>query len=299
MSEIMEFYDRYIAARDVTRAYAGNLRRRIKKLVANAGSESVADVFTEANLNKVLQSLAELSPWTVRHYRGNMLALWNAAADEGLVPYPISRRIRRPKCPAQVVECFSHKEVQRILEASRTCFSYRMRTGVHSRQYWPTLIMLAWDTGLRRGDCWRFRKSWIKPDGSAHIVQSKTGKPTAVRLHAATIAELNKIPFDQACYWSGSIHNGGRFSRQFRDIRDAAGLTHGTFKWLRRSSGSYVELEQPGAGTKHLGHSDARMFAAHYDGKLGGHTAPMPPALELPSKPTPPTGETGDEYLFL
>lgn len=130
---------------------------------------------------------------------------------------------------------------------------------------------------MRRGDVWCFRRDSIRPDGSARLVQRKTGKIVTVRLRPSTVAALADVGGAQPLRWT---LNASFFGRHFKRIVVASGVGRGTFKFLRRSSGSYVELEQPGAGHKHLGHADAKVFARHYDARLGAHLLPLPPALD-------------------
>ncbi|QDT74423.1 tyrosine-type recombinase/integrase [Lacipirellula limnantheis] len=299
MSQISEFVERYIAARDVSDLYAKRLTWTSDRLATFAQSDSLEDCFNEILVNRFLSSWpSETSPRTVRSYRSDVLALWNAAADLDLVPYPVPRRIKRPKCPALVIDCFTVEEAKAILAQSHKCKPYPMKTGVCRRVYWPAVIALAWDTGLRRGDVWNFRKSWIRDDGSARVIQQKTGQSVTVRLHPSTIELLNRIPFDQATRWPGGA-NCPRFCKQFKDIARSAGVFRGTFKWLRRASGSYVELVQPGAGGKHLGHSSPQVFGQHYDARLTSAAAPMPPTLREESKAAPVVEFNPDEFAFL
>lgn len=279
MSEISDFVARYIAARDNSAQYCNNLRKRSTRLSKFIGSSDLAELFHEAKINEFLASLTDLSPRTVRSYRSDLLALWNAAADEDLVEYPRMRRIRRPKCPALIIDCYTVDEARAILAQARMCHPYVMRNGVNRRDYWPAVIQLAWDTGLRRGDVWAFRKSWIRPDRSARVVQRKTQKVVTVQLHESTIEALDRIPFDQATRWPGCKGNDNRFCAQFKAMVVASGVNRGTFKWLRRSSGSYCEMLQAGSGSKQLGHSSQQIFNQHYDARLGGHTGPMPPTI--------------------
>jgi hypothetical protein len=95
-------------------------------------------------------------------------------------------------------------------------------------------------------------------------------------LRPSTIAALDAVGLEEPCRW---MLDPSFFGRHFRAVAKAAGVNRGTFRFLRRSSGSYVELQQPGAGGKHLGHADGRTFGKHYDARLGDHDLPRPPEL--------------------
>jgi integrase len=296
---IQDFVEKYIAARDVSKTYVYRLRKVATKLTTFLGTSDVAEIFVEDNVNRFLASLTDASPFTVRSYRSDVLSLWNAAADHDLVAYPRMRRIRRAKCPQQVIECFSVDEVKALLAALPTVSGgHPLSNGVDRAVFWNAIIRLAWDTGLRRGDCWEFRKSWIRPDGTARVTQRKTRQVVTVRLHKSTVEALDAIPFDKATHWPGKVSNSSRFCSQFRCLLRRAGIRHGSFKWLRRASGSYVDAELPGAGYKHLGQSGQQVFKQHYDAGLAGHVGPMPPELG-DGVPLPNVDGIGDEFLFL
>lgn len=274
MITLSEFVTHYFAARSVTNGYRVNVARRVAKLEAFAGANDIEAVLSYDQVNGFLRQL-DRSPVTVRSYRTDFLSLWNYAADRNLVPYPIARRIFRPETPELLVECYTLEEVRAILGAARLLRgSYP--NGVGKARYWLGAISLAWDSGIRRGDVWRFRRDAVRPDGTFSQVQGKTGNVVRARLRASTIAALDAIGLPQPCRWT---LDPSFFGRHFRKLVKAAGVNRGSFKFLRRASGSYVEAQQPGAGHKHLGHSNASVFDKFYDAKLGGHTLPMPPEL--------------------
>jgi site-specific recombinase XerD len=273
---IFRLVERYILSRDVSQMYADRLQCRAAKLAKFAGTEGIDRLFTEDVVNGFLSSLA-LKPVTIRCYRTDIVSLWQAAADEDLVKYPRLRRIRRPKCDALVIECYTVNEARKLLQSARK-LTGEYPTGVQKWLYWTAAIMVAWDSGLRRGDIWNLRKSDIREDGTVRVVQHKTKQVVTARLRETTVKALSLIPYDKALYWAG---DPGYFGQHFRRIAEGAGVERGSFKWLRRSSASYVDLQMPGAGTKHLGHATPQIFTKHYDGKLGGHTLPLPPELDV------------------
>lgn len=275
MLTLSDFARRYGAARHVTQTYIDTLIRRAAALELHAGEKSLAGCLAESPINSFLRSLVR-RPATIRSYRTDIISLWHGAADLDLVPYPVLRRIYCPPVPAPLVECYSIDEVRALLTtAAKTVGAYP--NGVLKRRYWPAAIRLAWDSGLRRGDCWEFRMAAVRPDGTARVVQHKTGQVVTLRLRPSTVAALREIGGNQPLKWT---LNASFFGRHFKRLTEASGVGRGSFKFLRRSSGSYVELAQPGAGHKHLGHADAKVFSRHYDAKLGAHLLPLPPALD-------------------
>lgn len=273
---LADFARRFTDSRELNPDYAATLRSRAAAFQRQAGESRIAAVLSETRLNAFLASLADRSPYTVRGYRTDLLTLWYAAADDGLAPYPVARRVRRKPLPELLVECYTVGEAQALLAAAGE-LAGRYPNGVARADYWRAAIRLAWDAGIRRGDVWAFRRDVVRPDGTLRIVQRKTRRVLVARLRATTVAALNRIGQPQPLAWTMCAE---RFGKHFRALADAAGVTRGTFKWLRRSSGSYVEAQQPGAGHKHLGHCSAATFARYYDAHLGRCTLPQPPALK-------------------
>jgi hypothetical protein len=88
--------------------------------------------------------------------------------------------------------------------------------------------------------------------------------------------KLNR-PVDLAIPWPYDKHF---FSRVFKFICINAGMEFGSFKWLRRSGGSYAESVQPGAGSRLLGHRDEGVFRRHYqDDSIARPNAVEPPPI--------------------
>lgn len=275
MISLTYFAAQYVACRPLNRSYAARLRWTANAMESFAGSESISDTLTEENANGFLTAQLDKSPFTIRSYRSDILTLWNGAADCNLVPYPVMRRVRLPKIPELIVDCYTVDEARLILKAAASLVG-RYRWGVRKRDYWVAAIRLAWDTGLRRGDVIAFRRDSLRPDGVVMVLQSKTQKVVPTKLRPSTVIALQLLPGGYPLRWGTDVTY---FTRHFRRLVEASGVMRGTFKWLRRASGSYVETAQPGAGYKHLGHSGPGVFNRHYDAKLGGHTLPSPPEL--------------------
>jgi site-specific recombinase XerD len=272
---ILTFVKRFAESRDVSDKYVYRLRLTSRQLATFAGKFSIEDLFSEEVVTSFLKSRDKLSPFSVRSIRADIVAMWNFAADLDLVAYPRLRRLYRPRCPELLIECYMVDEVRALLTAAgRQHGEYS--NGVSKKVYWSAAIRLAWDTGLRRGDIWDFQKSRLEPDGSMRVVQHKTKRIVRIKLRQSTLQALNEIHYDKALQWPMEINY---FTRHFKKIIRESGVNKGSFKWLRRSSGSYVEMERVGAGAKHLGHTSPLVFERHYDAKLGEHLLPMPPEL--------------------
>jgi integrase len=269
---IGSFVDQYLNARPCSVGYARTLRKRSTKLSDFAGRAEIELLFNEATVNAFLASLGGLSPHTNNKYRADFLALWRAAADEDRLPYPQPRRIRRERITAQVIECYLEHEARALVVAAEHLVG-AYPNGVARRQYWPAIIRAAWDTGLRRGDLWRIKSADIRKDKTLVIVQSKTGTAIVCRFHPKTIKAIKRSGGALAwalCEWCFGVH--------FQEIVRFSGIGRGTFRWLRRGSGSRIDADHPGRGHRHLGNTRG-VFERHYDARLESGATPMPPEL--------------------
>ena len=270
--QLHEFVSRYLAVRPVSVGYAHTIQKRTGKLIAFAGRSELVAVFNEATLNGFLETLHHLSPFTQNKYRQDLLAIWRAAADEDRIPYPQPRRIKRVRTLPQVIECYVEHEARALVLAGEHLRG-AYPNGVARRHYWPAIIRAAWDSGLRRGDLWRLTTGQIRKDRSALIVQSKTKKVQPCRFYQSTIAAIERAgghlawPLCTRC-----------FGQHFDEIQKASGVLRGTFRWLRRGSGSRIDADHPGTGHEHLGNG-RQVFDAHYNARLNAAKRPLPPEL--------------------
>jgi integrase len=205
------------------------------------------------------------SPSTVRAKRVQLLALWRSAADEGLCRAP-TRRVRRVSVPYTPPTAWTLEEAAQLVESCKS-LKRRHKCGLRRADWWSLAIRIAWDTGLRWEDqTTRLRVDAITADGHIAIPQSKTGRVVVCRLSPSTLQQLQEslalAPRELATPW-GSSHE--TFANQFRRIVAAAGVRRGTWKWLRRGSATDCELQRPGSGSVHLGHTPgSRIAERHY-----------------------------------
>lgn len=259
----------YLAdAYSLTRELRGNTLHQYQVAVTlferwHGSPIALADLSEQLLSRWLVAYSANHSSATVRAKRVAILAIWRAAADDGLASDPVARRIRRVTLPARPVEAWSLEEVEQLLLATRR-LKRRHRCGLTRAQWFDLAVRVAWDSGLRLGDQLSLTVAAIRPDGSASVTQSKTQKVVTFRLSATTMAALARSL--QACPrrlvlpWEGSHET---FCAQVRALVRLAGIRPGTWKWLRRASGTDVERQQEGAGHLHLGNT-RQVFLSHY-----------------------------------
>lgn len=273
---LAELAAEYVAARDICPAYGQGFIYKAKAFSewAGGGDPSLLD---EANLSRFLQHLKpRRSPSTVANYRGDLLVLWRWLADSGRLPAPQPRKIMRPKVPLGVPDCWSVDEVRQLLAAADK-LEGRHPDGVPRRLYWVAAIRLGYETGLRRSDVWRIRLADIHSGTLLVTVALKTGVRLVHTLTREAVAALKAIGRPLPLAWP---YNQRNFGVQFDRLVRSTSVRRGTFKWLRRTSGSWIAAANGEAmGAQHLGHTSLATFRKFYDARLVAAARPMPPVL--------------------
>lgn len=221
-------------------------------------------------------------PRTVKNHRTNLLLLWRYAYKPlRLVPLP-PEDVRTVRVPEQIPTAFLVDELSRIIQYCDGFTGTMRRTKLDRRLWWLSLLNAKYDTALRLGDLLSIERNWIWEGGFLSIVQSKTGHSHVVRLRESTMKLIDELLAGKI---TGLIWPlwGRReaFYRAFRKIREGAGVKHGTLRWIRRSSYSYVEAEYPGMGAIHLGHRTPGLAKKYYeDPRIVKRKVVLPPSLD-------------------
>jgi len=245
-----------------------------------AGRPVRLEELDEASVSEWLRDYsATVAPHTARGKKAMLLALWRAASDDGLAAEPSARRLRRVRVPQLLPTAWTREEVEQLLAAAAR-LPRRHRCGLSRAAWWDLAIRVAWDSGLRWADLVALRVDGIQPDGTASICQAKTGKVATFQLSTTTLdalrATLAACPRRLVCPWPAS---GETFRTQVKRLVAKAGIRPGTWRWIRRGSGTDVEEQREGAGHRHLGNT-RRVFDASYgDPTILGRRIPSPREL--------------------
>ena len=149
------------------------------------------------------------------------------------------------------------------------------QSGVRRRLYWLAAIHAGFSSGQRWGDLVNLPVAAIHPDRTCTFTQHKTGRRITVRFSKMAMLLIHRhgqqtvIP---QCY------SQNHFCLTFNKLVKAAAISRGTFKWLRRSAGSYVELES-GRGPELLGNTRAVFEASYKAERITKRPPPEPPEL--------------------
>jgi integrase len=289
-----EFVESYSLFHDVQAESMRQVRISVKLFERWAGGPVPLDQLDAASVSAWLRDYAAAgaAPNTVRSKRNQVLAMWRAAADEGLCDLP-TRRVRPVRVPYKPPDCWTVDEVQQLLDACRK-LKRTHKCGLRRSEWFQLAVLMAWDTGIRVGDLFRLRVSDISPEGLVALSQHKTAWGHTAQLSPTTLrvlrASLEKCPRDLVCPWPASRET---FEDQVTRLVALAGIRPGTWKWLRRASATDVERLAEGHGSRHLGHKPGSRVAivSYLNPRICGRPVVPPTELRVDKLP----GETDRE----
>lgn len=267
--ELNAHAEQYLLARQTCQQYARQIRNRVKWFAESVGERDV----TAALLNEYLLRLerAGREPETVRGHRTSLLAVLKFA---GWTP---DGGVRCAKMKQKEVDCFTLDELRALVKAAQR-MQGQLPHGMPLAVFWPLAIDCGYSTGLRYGDLVDVPAASIDDNGECHVTQSKTARVVVVCFTPESVEVIRRHGQEKALPWPFSYNH---FRTEFRALVVAAGVRSGSWKWLRRSAGSYAEHKKPGVGHRVLGNT-RDIFRGHYWAFKTLQPKPtQPPALRV------------------
>jgi integrase len=181
-----------------------------------------------------------------------------------------SEPIRPVKLECLEPEAWTPEEVGRLIAACDE-LPYRDRT------YWRTLLLTAYYTGLNQCDIHRLELRHIHATGIIPFNRAKTGKRVFVAIPTELVGEIYAFAPQDGPIWPLTTSQEW-FRRRFARLVRLARIPAGTFKRLRKTSGTLVELASPGQGHRHLG-NEPQIFTKHYEDRSVTQAKPTMPVI--------------------
>lgn len=233
--------------------------------------------------------VANRSLSTARTQRGGLLTLWRYAAEGGLAEAP--RKLRKLRKPRLIVRTWNLDEVALL---RNHCLSLPgvLSNGIPKSIYFGSMVVAAYETGLRRADMLSLEHEWIRPlkgEGHLTVLENKTGK------EARRVLSKEAMQLIDACMAQGPQQRRliwplwtslDAFSRMFARIIKHSGIRPGSFKYLRRTSCTACECARPGDGQLFLNHSDSRVTSESYLDRSQTHPMPIRAPMLFPMPPS-------------
>ena len=245
--------DQYIRSRDVSRAYAANVRRTAAKM--DAAGITPANICGDS-VNIWLASMRQqgLRPVTLASERRTALTIWRYGIDEGIILAPI-RNVVKPKMPGRLTRAFTRSDLTDLVKRFSFLDLGAFQSGCPRSLWLRAWVAFVYETGARFSDAHALHAEALI-DGGVAWVASKTQRPVVKKLSPETRALLDELvalsPDGTVFRWAISRrHAFATIRKYFREC----GLSSGRTQWLRRSGATHVEMERAGAAREYLGHS--------------------------------------------
>lgn len=209
---------------------------------------------------------------TINSYWTDLRGFLRLASPEG--PHNPRGMDVIPRCPYMKPAIEEHGRPKRITIADLGTFyetcrlaKHPSRTGVEAPELWRTLVVLAYFTGLRKGDLLSLTHNQIELRESRFWFRaSKTRKIGEFPLHPVAVEHLERIWHPQReRLFAGIPKQGVRFYEQWHAIGEASGIVEGfTPQDIRRTAGSEIERVKKGMAEILLQHYPETVTALYY-----------------------------------
>ncbi len=250
---MLSLLDIYANHRRVSEQYLTQLQSKVRCFVAHVGNDDLkpADVnnfMVQDFINVLLETVVSE---TADGYKSAIRAVISLEKDlrKGKVVVPKGRH--------KIPEAFTIEQIRLLVKAAKMQEG-KLPNGVRRKIFWLAAIHSAYSTGLRAGDLLRVLTSSIPKNRILDVLQNKTQKIVRVRFSKKAMKAIRKHGMDHVVPWP---HSFTYFERKFIELRNQAGVDRGTWKWLRRSAGTYANRD--GKGNELLGNND-KVFVENY-----------------------------------
>jgi integrase len=258
---LLDLLQRYLAANECSQRYVESLRRTVMK-AQGSGLVSICQLVPD-RANAFLVGLTKLSPTTKHNIRRELLTLWKFAYETNLTEvYPA--RVRKIKAAFAPPQAWTPKELKRLARCAEQD-EQRISSRVQLRRcdVLPAWVALGYESGLRFGDLHALTASSFRNE-CVVVVAGKTGKTLVRKLSPSTlraVAKLSKLSPDGTLFkWCMPRRRAIMLWKQFLADHNFVGSS----KWLRRTAATQVELQEKGAATYFLQHSQPHLATRHY-----------------------------------
>jgi integrase len=264
---LSDYLDRYRQSHDITASTSDHYHWVVRSFERLAGPVEL-DQLSGDEVSRWLAWLKESgrSPFTIKQRRISLMVLWRSAWESGLAP---------PLQPVRRLKPLRHSPTAWTLDEVRLLFAAADRS--NRPTFWGSLCRAAYDSGLRLGDLLALCVHHIAP--LCTIVQRKTGSLVTVQFRPETLQAIQRQTGDRTATELVWPLWGRReaFYRAFRKLVRSASIRPGTFRWLRRTAATQVEIVAPGRATELLGHQSRATTESWYLDRSQLGAAPLPP----------------------
>ncbi len=272
---LLAFFENVYRPRRLTCAADSTIsdyRSAIRQFSFTLGCQATLDHLTEDHIERFMHSIVASGKTAERanSRRGTMLALGRLAWKKRLIAEDL-RDVEKLPVAKRVPEAWTMEEFSRLLCTAAAQLGNA--AGLPAGTFWPALLLVVFDTGLRISAALSLRSADFKPPFIlARAENQKQKADQALTLHPDTIELLRSTrPFDRELL----LPRGGAYNwygHGLRRILKQAGLPHGPrdlWHKIRRTHATHLaNAVGRAAAVEQLGHSDPSVTARYLDPRL-------------------------------
>jgi len=268
-NDLLGLLDAFAIHHAASIGYIGAIRVSCNRLANYLGRHPAVSELDPLVLSSFVRHSEETrSPATARKHRAHLLVLLRFAADFGLIPScPESRKIRCPKLPAPMPTAWTVEEVRRIIAAAEK-IPGRFRDGTPRGRYFALLLRIAWESGLRRSDCFRLRTGDLS-GCRAVIRMRKTGEVHSFDLHRKTAREFVALAHvrhrEDVLALPGGLASYRYWWKWIKRIAGIKSMPRQMLHQIRRSGATEWARVDMAQVSPYLGHKDETMKRHYID----------------------------------
>lgn len=193
------------------------------------------------------------SSYYCKSLRSGLLAVFGEVVD--------SRKVRTIRLPKLLNRTWTTTELALILRGS-------IELPEHKRLYYRRITAFGYHTGMSKVDLHLIERPDFSEDGTLVSDRHKTGSDVVVFVPPTLFSGLpTRGPLFPR------LVSDEQFRKDFKKMVVAAGLV-GTFKTLRKSSGTQADIQTEGRGHEHLANT-RKVFETHYKDRRRIHRDPV------------------------
>ena len=251
MTPLTQIIDTYSILRPISPGRRYNLAYSVGLFSRWLGRQANTNDLLDTTVSGWIQSVeSDYAKASVRHHRATLKTLWIFAHRRGLAG-PVGE-IRPAPLPEPDPQVWTLTELHRLLAEC-----HRLDCG----DYFHALLLFAYESGLRKSDCWTIAREQIRPDGLVSLRQHKTARVHVCRVRPETASEVLRLDGQTPLAWPRAPVT---FYRRFRRLRKLAGVASGALQQLRRTGATEVaRADGEAAASAWLGHVSGQMWRCY------------------------------------
>jgi len=266
------FLGRFRASRlDLSTAYLAQFQTAVNGLSRFLGHQAVLAELEPETVTAYLRRLLDAgqAPATVNTRRYSLVALWQAAAEEGLIGPP--PKIPKLAEPERLPVAWTVSELERLIAYSGSLAGDVGR--IPRRYWWPSLILGIWSTSARVSSLLAVRSEDCNLAERYLILRAEHTKVRRDALKHLTDQAVASIAAhydaDRPLVWPWPYNRRYLWHFFRRRIVEPAGLSASyrgmsLFHKIRRSGISYLAAVDPELARQQADHRDVRTTWRHY-----------------------------------